>query len=216
MRVLFAQRKTGNIQKYLDALNAVGVQYEVSLDCSLAEEYDRLILPGGADIDPKYFGEKNNGSEGIDKELDEGQFALLDCFVKARKPVFGVCRGCQIINVYLGGTLFQNLPTAQTHKAVNGEDSYHLVNSEKNSVMRKLYGDSFYVNSTHHQGCRKIGKGLIPTLIAEDGVVEALEHTELPVLAVQWHPERTGFAFQKEGIADGEKIYRYFLYEYGY
>lgn len=215
MRVLFAQRKKGNIRKYLDALNALGTEYEVSLDSCLAKMYDKLILPGGADIDPKYFGEENSGSEGIDKEMDEGQFELLDAFVKAGKPVLGVCRGCQIVNVYFGGSLYQNLPTADAHKAISGEDQYHGVKSVQESVMQKLYGNEFRVNSTHHQGCKQIGNGLFPTLFAADGVVEALEHKQLPVLAVQWHPERTGFAYRKDEIADGEKIYRYFLNEFG-
>lgn len=151
---------------------------------------DALLLPGGVDIDPDRYGQKNTASLGINDALDELQFAALDLYVRAGKPVLGICRGHQLINVFFGGTLFQNLDTAEAHRRQPEGEQFHPVTMAEDSVLYELYGESFVMNSTHHQGVDVPGKGLAIVARAEDGVVEGLAHAELPVLSVQWHPER--------------------------
>ena len=161
-------------------------------------------------MDPAFFGEENRGSVNIDPALDQAQLAVLDAFLHLNKPVLGICRGMQLLNVYFGGTILQDLPTSQIH-AWDGEDRTHEVRCASGSCLHALYGPSCLVNSAHHQGLGRIGSNLKVTQRAPDGVVEAVEHAKKPVLGVQWHPERTGFAFRRPELADGELLIRYFL-----
>lgn len=108
----------GKVGNYIFALESLGAQVHCSLDPLVsAADADALLLPGGGDIDPAYYGEAINGSQQIDRELDQLQFSALDAFVRNGKPVLGICRGHQVINVYFGGTLIQHLPTADSHTA---------------------------------------------------------------------------------------------------
>ena len=212
MRILIAERTIDHVQNYANALNRIGMNFDISLEAEDLSAYDALLLPGGADIHPSRYNEEIDGSVGIDEELDEGQFQLIDLFVKAKKSVFGICRGCQLINVYFGGSMIQHIPVADEHKAIaKGVDNQHFVKSVPNSEIEALYGTFFKVNSSHHQGCKEIGKGLKVTLWSEDGIVEALEHESLPVAGVQWHPERTCLFAEEDGIVDGELVIRHFL-----
>lgn len=213
MKILIAGREEETLN-YQKALQAMGIPFDVRLSDVCHTAYDGLLLPGGGDIDPARFGQELNGSTRIDPELDGQQFSIFRDFFDAGKPVFGICRGCQIINVALGGTMIQHLPCADTHKGiVGGGDFYHSASAEPGSVLYGLYGGEFSVNSHHHQGCDRIGEGLKCTLRAADGTVEAVEHESRPVLGVQWHPERTGFDFLSPKAVDGEKLFRYFINE---
>lgn len=197
-------------KNYESALRACQVPFHVSLSLKDAAWCDHLLLPGGGDIHPSWFGQIDHGSRQINPGLDNAQFALLDSFVKKGMPVLGICRGIQLINVYFGGDIIQDLPTSSAHQYQDG-DRQHPVYSTPGSLLHKLYGNTCMVNSAHHQGCGRVGRELIVTQTAPDGVIEGLEHTEKPILGVQWHPERTGFSFWHPGIADGAKIIRYFL-----
>lgn len=153
-----------------------------------AQFYDALLLCGGVDIDPTYFGEtplENAGVE-IDAERDAFELGLFRDFLALGKPVYGICRGIQLINVALGGSLWQDMPAqlGLTHSAPKGETMWHDV------LMAD--GTALSVNSYHHQCIRELGGGLEPLGRTEDGTVEAVRHTSLPIAAVQWHPERMG------------------------
>lgn len=212
MKVLIAGKNEESLANYKDALQALGVPFVVSLDVRDAEGCSHLVLPGGADVDPSYFGEENEGSLGIDKALDEAQFAMLRAFYEAGKPVLGICRGCQMINVFFGGSLYQDLERAEWHRQlVEKAENYHYAQSTPDSLMRSLYGERFIINSSHHQGCKLIAPPFSVTLSSADGVVEAIEAPELSILGVQWHPERTGFAFRRKGVADGALIWKWFI-----
>ncbi len=200
----------GNVDNYIAALKAVGIEPVVTLDPAEAARCGGLLLPGGGDVDPARFGEENHGSRDIDTALDAVQLAALDGFVKAGKAVLGICRGHQVVNVYFGGGLVQDLPTAEDHMAHGHVDSVHTVEIAAGSVLGRLYGRSATVNSSHHQGLGAMGRGLSVTALAPDGVVEAAEHESLPILTVQFHPERMAFAHAREDTADGAGIFRWF------
>lgn len=209
MKILIAGvlKDTKNYEK---ALRDCQVLYETTLHPKDITSYSGLLLPGGEDIHPSYFGQSDKGSKGIDRKLDRAQFALLDAFVRMGRPVFGICRGMQLINVYFGGDIVQHLVTYRTHQ-YQGEDQVHLVQNMPHSILWKLYGDSCLVNSAHHQGCGRIGSGLKVTQLAPDKVVEAIEHKDKPILGVQWHPERIHKLQAYPNLADGFVLLRYFL-----
>ena len=153
-----------------------------------AAAWDALLLPGGGDLEPWRYGQENTASRGLEPERDQAELALLQEFTAAGKPVLGVCRGLQTINVFFGGTLAQDIPG---HGALDGRDRLHNVRTAP-SFLRALCGESLTVNSAHHQAADRLGSGLRAVQWAGDGVAEALCHRRLPVWAVQWHPERLG------------------------
>lgn len=147
---------------------------------------DALFLPGGGDLEPWRYGRPNTASRGLEPERDTAELALLEQFATAGKPVLGVCRGLQVINVFFGGTLIQDLPG---HSAMGGIDRLHFARAVP-SPLGALCGRSMIVNSAHHQAVERLGTNLLAVQWAPDGTVEALCHRTLPVWAVQWHPER--------------------------
>lgn len=147
---------------------------------------DALLLPGGGDLEPWRYGQRNSASQGLEPERDAVELELLEQFTAQNKPVLGICRGIQTINVFFGGTLIQDLPG---HSAVNGADRYHDVTTAP-SLLRELYGEAMIVNSAHHQAIDCVGRGLRVLQKAPDGTIEAICHEALPVWALQWHPER--------------------------
>ena len=167
---------------------------------SLAE-CGALLLPGGGDLEPWRYGQANTCSRGLEPERDAEELRLLEQFTALKKPVLGICRGLQSINVFFGGTLIQDLPG---HDAVDGVDRLHSVRTAP-SPLWALYGGQCVVNSAHHQAADRLGSGLRAVQWAPDGTVEALCHRFLPVWGVQWHPERTG------GILDGGRLFAAFL-----
>lgn len=150
--------------------------------------YDALLLTGGGDIEPSRYGETVlNDSVKSEPGRDELEFSLLNSFLTMDKPIAGICRGLQIINVYFGGTLWQDLPVplGLTHTGENGNDRIHPV----------VWSDGLKqeVNSYHHQAVRESAGCLRVCAQAPDGIIEAAAHVSLPVRGVQWHPERLPF-----------------------
>lgn len=170
-------------------LHSLGVSPRVTLSLGELEQCDLLILPGGGDITPAFFGQKNKGSKNIDTELDILQIQALDLFVRQKKPVLGICKGMQLINVFFGGSIRQHLPTACFHEYREG-DQFHLTHALPGTILDQLYGECFLVNSAHHQGVDITGRLLEVIQTAEDGTIEGIQHVSLPILGVQWHPER--------------------------
>ena len=197
----------GNVQSYINAIEGVGAEAVAEYPPKYDGSYDGLILCGGADINPKYYNEEINGSVGIDSEMDEAEFAIMDAFVKAGKPVLGICRGHQFVNVYFGGSLYQHIPEAVLHTGSKA----HIVTAEEGSMLKELYGTTFFVNSTHHQAVKKLGNGLRATAYWEGKYIEATEHTSLPIISVQWHPEAMCFERRREDTVDGAKIFESFV-----
>lgn len=147
----------------------------------------------------------------MDPARDAAEYALIDAFLQADKPIFGICRGHQLLNVYFGGSLIQHIPTAEDHVIHDRVDSVHGVCAEPDSILAGLYGREFPVNSAHHQAVDRVGKGLFVTASALDGTVEALEHESLPVMSVQWHPERISCEKRRADASNGEILITHFI-----
>ncbi len=179
-------------QNYEMALHKAGAKTVTTLSPALYKDCDALLLPGGGDITPAFFGQNNQGSKKIDTELDVVQFQALDYFLQQKKPILGICKGLQVLNVHFGGTICQHLPNASYHEW-NVSDQFHYVyhiGVSRYDFFYQLYGTSAYVNSAHHQGIDVLGKNLVPLCQSKEGLIEAFMHSHLPIMAVQWHPER--------------------------
>jgi putative glutamine amidotransferase len=165
-----------------------------------ADACDALLLPGGGDLEPWRYGQKALAARDVDPARDEWELSLLDAFVARRRPVLGICRGLQVINVFFGGSLIQHL---EGHSAIHGQDRRHTIRTAPSPLL-EVCGREAVVNSAHHQAADRMGAGLLPVQWSRDGVVEALCHRTMPIWAVQWHPERL------EG-GMGRRLFRSFL-----
>jgi putative glutamine amidotransferase len=193
---------------------------EMSL-AAYAEYMDGLVLQGGADIAPESYGEKPLHADWAgDRVRDRYETDLFNAFVAAGKPVLGICRGCQLINVALGGTLFQDIPT-QVDTAVAHRDTaqydrtLHSVNLVQGTRLSQLYPGTTQakINSIHHQAVKDLGKDLvIEALGVPDGVVEAIRwRGPSYVFGMQWHPEFLALATLDQTQLDGRPILNEFL-----
>lgn len=173
---------------------------DMSLIREMLEKVDVLLLSGGgSDVDPSRFGaEKSPFVKEISYERDAFEYRLLEVAAAMRKPVFGICRGIQVINVFFGGTLYQDLPSEYPdqficHQRPDKEwEPVHDIKIKAGSKLSMFLGGmtETQVNSTHHQACKDIAPGFIVSATAPDGVIEAIESETLPIVAVQFHPER--------------------------
>ena len=172
---------------------------------------DGLLLSGGPDVSPELYGETvENSTVMPDPIRDWYEEALLGEWMKTGKPVYGICRGCQFINVFFGGTLYQNLAeeSGWSHRDLQVR---HPVLAEKGSIIESLFGSEFLVNTIHHQAVKKPGKGLKITARSPEGVVEALEHQSLPIFATQFHPEKMANSFRDQTTQDFQPVFEYFV-----
>lgn len=171
-----------------------------------------LVLCGGGDIDPARFGQENRGSQPPDPVRDQAELALFQAFLQAGKPILGICRGMQLINVALGGTLIQDLPpSVLPFHGGTDHDLIHPIRTAEGSLLRQLYGPVCPVNSYHHQAVDRLGAGLIATAWAEAGFAEGFEHPALPILGVQFHPERLAFDHRRPDGVDGGLLLHHFV-----
>ncbi len=160
-----------------------------------AAECDGLLLPGGADVAPELYGEDRSEKCGKPNVLrDAAEPAILREFMKTGKPILAICRGIQIVNVFFGGTLFQDIKDRQQSRHsdfLNRARGTHPVEISRTSKLYEIVQNAqITVNSIHHQAVKTIGKGLVPTAKSPDGFIEALEKPDYGFLvAVQWHPE---------------------------
>ncbi|WP_367341417.1 gamma-glutamyl-gamma-aminobutyrate hydrolase family protein [Limosilactobacillus sp.] len=158
--------------------------------------FDGIIFAGGSDVDPTFFGEEPHQKLGPTYfKRDQFEIALVKAALKAGKAMMGICRGMQVINVALGGTVYQDLSEAPFKTLKHSQDApgnfpSHHVTTTKGSHLAELVGKRPYVNSRHHQALNKIADPLKITAKADDGITEAVESKDNDrILAVQWHPE---------------------------
>ncbi len=175
-------------------------------------EADALILCGGGDIDPPLLGEENAGSREIDRARDEAEFALIHAFLQKGRPILGICRGHQVLQVALGGTLLQDIGEAlgsfhhTGHHSTETGDRVHPIATAEGSALRQIWGRLPLVNSAHHQAICTPAPGFLLTAHSEGGVNEAAEHSNLPLFGVQFHPERF-----PSHCADGDALFHFFV-----
>jgi len=193
---------------------------EMSL-ASYAEHLDGLVLQGGADVAPESYGETPLTPEWSgDRVRDRYEIDLFNAFVAAGKPVIGICRGCQLINVALGGTLFQDIPT-QVTQAISHRDAdlyeraLHDVTLIQGTRLSKMYPDvrQAKINSIHHQAVKDLGSDLVvEALGVPDGIVEAIRwRGPSYVFGMQWHPEFLALKTLDQAQLDGVPILTDFL-----
>ncbi len=158
---------------------------------------DGLLLTGGPDIDPIHYDEEPHETTDINTDRDALELPLCKRAMKKDLPVFGICRGIQIMNVAKGSSLYQNIPSQftdpLTHKiTVNTSDTWHDIKVQPDSLLNEITGDTIVeVNSRHHQSLKVIGEGFTVTAQSEDGIIEAIEdRSKRFMLGVQYHPER--------------------------
>jgi gamma-glutamyl-gamma-aminobutyrate hydrolase PuuD len=160
---------------------------------------DALLLTGGADVDPARYGQAPSGARDVDPRRDTVEIEALRRALDRRIPVLAICRGCQLLNVALGGTLWQDLATERGgldhDRWRDGDGDVHPVRADGTSRLRDVLreGEDVVQNSAHHQGIRDLAPGLRAVAWASDGLVEAFEAVGAEggwTVGVQWHPER--------------------------
>lgn len=161
---------------------------------------DMIVFTGGDDVNTKHYGEEiQHDTVKCYSYRDEIEFGLLEVAIAEGKTVFGICRGLQIINVFFGGSLYQNLHhdfkggTTFFHRGADSQKQKlsHEVVIEPNSFLSRIYEgtEKFLVTSLHNQSIKRLGSGLKISAKSTDGIVEAIEHENYPIYGVQWHPE---------------------------
>ena len=179
------------------------------------QRLDGILFTGGYDIDPQQYGNPPHPRvEGISAERDRLEMHLVNAAIRSNKPLLGICRGCQMINVALGGSLYEHLP--EQFSAILQHDNHdhprdylaHRVRITPGSCLAQILAtDTVEVNSLHHQGIRRLAEGLHATAHAPDGLVEAFELSTSPFgLGIQWHPEELQ---QHESMRD---LFRQFVH----
>lgn len=161
------------------------------------ELIDVLLLSGGSDIDPSHYGEKHSKLLGpLSPQRDAYELELIKIAYKKKIPIFGICRGLQLLNVAFGGTLYQDISEVPNVNAVHdqegmGDKPVHTIKIEKSTLLAEIVNQSsFEINSFHHQVIKKLSPHFRVNAHSEDGLIEGIESIEGSlILAVQWHPE---------------------------
>lgn len=171
----------------------------------ILSQINALILIGGEDIDPSYYKEKPIKQLGdINKVRDTYDFLLIQLACESNLPILGICRGLQAINVFFGGSLYQDIPSQYADNSVNHQQkepsriATHTLQLHPNSMLAAVTGKSeLHTNTHHHQAIKEIATGFRATAWSSDGIIEAIESNQgLPIWAVQFHPE--GQAFEED------------------
>ncbi|MFP4660569.1 MAG: gamma-glutamyl-gamma-aminobutyrate hydrolase family protein [Halanaerobiales bacterium] len=161
------------------------------------KQIDGLLLTGGTDVDPLIYGENPLPAMGeIDPERDRFEIDLVKFAIQSEVSILGICKGCQMINIGFGGSLYQDIYSQKENVLKHTQEAprwypTHTITIKEGSLLKHIIQkDEIRVNSTHHQAIKKVGSNLIISALAEDGVIEAVEFNgDRFILGVQWHPE---------------------------
>ena len=187
--------------RHAGGLPVILVPIELDAIDDVLDRVDGLLFTGGGDVSPRLYGEDPESTvRGVNEDRDVFELELVRRAQARKLPVMGICRGLQIINIALGGTLIQDLPS---HTGVHGHDIVgegvyepHLeAMVEENTRISTIIGPGRHcINSIHHQAVDELGEGLSIAAVAVDGTIEGIEHEDVdwPMIAVQWHPEFLG------------------------
>lgn len=207
MTAMFSDANGSRVYKindtYVQAIIDAGGIPMILPSCSSIEEYvqfadhlDGYLIPGGADVSTLLYGEEPvRPVVYVRRADDEFEFAMIRKMAKLNKPVLGICRGCQVINVAFGGNLYQDIPSqipnSNSHyQTAPRHEAFHNVDLVEGSRLAQIFGcTNLQTNSFHHQSVRDAAPGFNIVGKARDGVVEAIEHESKYILGVQWHPE---------------------------
>ncbi len=219
--VIDDEKKNSLLSTYVTAIDRAGglaviLPYSDDLDTLLkyTELCDGFLFTGGVDVDPAIYGEQRIPEIGtVQKYRDEYELKLLPLVLKKKKPSMFICRGCQVLNVALGGTLYQDIPEqyetdiSHKQKEPRSEPSHDVNIIEGTPLHELLKKTRMTANSFHHQAVKDIGKGLLVMARADDGIIEALYgEGETYIRAYQWHPERLCETSKDNGILFGDFI----------
>lgn len=172
---------------YIQAMNSINCN-TLMITCinnnleSVLDLCDGFLVTGGIDVHPRWFNEEMNGTGSTNEDLDYIDKAVVEYAVKHKKPMLGICRGHQTINVFMGGTLIQDI--GKHHQSTR-----HNVNTIKNDIL--AFDETIETNSYHHQVCKKLAPELIEIAKSYDNFNEAYIGKTLPIIGIQWHPEKT-------------------------
>jgi putative glutamine amidotransferase len=200
------QPRVGIYANYLHVLQRVGVTPSLVSPAHDAESVKALVragrglvLSGGEDVNPEWYGEEPTPQLGeVNPARDAMEWRALEVALSLDMPVFGICRGMQLLNVFLGGTLYQDLATQRPDLLKHQQETpwghhHHRVQCQEGSRLQRILGDCMplEINSYHHQAVKDLAPGVRCVAQAEDGLIEAIEsENHRWVLGVQWHPER--------------------------
>ena len=195
LRLLYPVSKYKYVEKFSAKYNEEDNKYTLDMVATETDEgidpmeYDGLIIPGGKHVHPSFYGADVECAEhGFNEDLDMREINLVNQFVDAGKPILGLCRGCQLINVALGGTLKQDI--GMDHY----DDNIRETETIEGTDLRKRFGASFETAHYHHQAVDELAEDLIVTMVdSEDGTIEGYVHKSLPIVAYQFHPDRMYF-----------------------
>lgn len=169
----------------------------ISLIPEFLEHNDGILLTGCGDIDPTHYFEERRSAKSVSRSRDALDIRLFQKALETDIPVFGICRGIQVMSVAMWGNLYQDIDSEHPkpvlrHPNLNGEDARHEINIQPDSLLYKIVGKRLdEVNSDHHQAVDDVGKDFVVTARSSDNVIEAIEDRSKPfVLGVQYHPER--------------------------
>lgn len=177
-------------KSYVDAIATYG--WALFPICSIhelvhaASMCDALLVPGGYDVHAFYLNERiDEHCTYYDSFMDHFDLACIDAFYQNDKPILGICRGMQMLNVYFKGSILQHIPSE-----VHAPDHTHTITTTPHSFLNQLYPPSFEVNSYHHQVLGRLGNNLTASAMSKENYIEAIQHENNRILGVQWHPEQ--------------------------
>ena len=181
---------------------------------STIERVDAILIPGGGDICPSLYGEEEKEyTVSPNKKSDIFQMKAIEEALRQNKPIMGICRGLQALNVFFGGSLYQDIEKEKEgslkHSRLDIPEGYaHSVSIVKECFLYEAVKErEMEVNSLHHQGIKRLGGGLVATAESPDGLIEAIENREHRIMAVQWHPE----ALVMKGDEKSLDIFKFFI-----